>query len=214
MIACHQPQLVIIDLLMPGMDGMELCRRIKEDIAFCHIPVILLTATADHETQLLCYRNGADDYITKPFHQDLLLVRIQNLIRSRESLREKFTHNSAEVHSKTAQTVSPDQKFISRVMELIEQNMDNASFGAADMTSRLGMCRTLIHLKLKEHTGYATAELIRITRLKRARQLLRDKQYRVSEVCYMVGFTDPHYFSKSFKSLFGRSPSRELGIRH
>ena len=200
------PTLIISDVMMPAMDGMTFCQRIREDIEVSHIPVILLTAKTSVETQLNGFRNGADDYITKPFNETVLLARIHNLIRSREKLRESFREKLV-LEPREITVSSADEQFLEKALSVVEANLHDAEFGVADLVREIGMSRSLVYLKLKELINHSPAEFIKVTRLKRASQLLREKKHRVSDVCYLVGFTDPHYFSISFKKFFHQTPS-------
>ncbi len=200
------PKLIISDVMMPTVDGVAFCQRIKEDIAVSHIPVILLTAKTSVETQLDGFRNGADDYITKPFNETVLLARIHNLIRSRDRLRESFREKIV-LDPREITVSSADETFLQKALSVVESNLHNAGFGVADLVKEIGMSRSLVYLKLKELLNHSPAEFIKITRLKRACQLLREKKHRVSDVCYLVGFTDPHYFTISFKKFFHKTPS-------
>ncbi|HYG40412.1 MAG TPA: two-component regulator propeller domain-containing protein [Cytophagales bacterium] len=204
------PKLIISDLMMPEMDGMEFCKRVKTDINISHIPVVLLTAKTDKASQIEGYETGADDYITKPFNKDLLMARIENLIQSREKLRRSYK-SKLDLNPTEILITSVDEKFLQNALSIVEQHIADAEFGTSALVHELGMSRTLVHMKFKELTDLSTGEFIKITRLKRAAQLLKEKKHRVSDVCYLVGFTDPHYFSKSFKSVYGVSPSNFTG---
>ncbi|HYG38574.1 MAG TPA: response regulator [Cytophagales bacterium] len=207
----HFPNLIISDLMMPEMDGMEFCLRIKEDFEISHIPVILLTAKTDEESKIEGYEKGADDYITKPFSKDLLMARIDNLIRSRNKLRESFKEKVI-LEPKKVTVSSPDEKFLVKAMEIVESNIHNSEFDATEFVKGMGMSRSLVYMKLKELINLSPAEFIKITRLKRACQLLKEKKYRISDVCYMIGFTDPHYFTISFKKLYGKTPTEFIEV--
>jgi ligand-binding sensor domain-containing protein/signal transduction histidine kinase/DNA-binding response OmpR family regulator len=200
------PTLIISDVMMPAMDGMAFCQRLRADIEVSHIPVILLTAKTSVETQLNGLRNGADDYITKPFNETVLLARVHNLIASRERLRASFREKLV-LEPREVTVSSADEQFLQKALAIVEREMHNAEFGVADLVREIGMSRSLVYLKLKELINHSPAEFIKVTRLKRASQLLREKKYRVSDVCYLVGFTDPHYFTISFKKFFHQTPS-------
>ncbi len=202
----HLPKLIISDVMMPTMDGLEFCQRIKEDIEVSHIPVILLTAKASIEAQVTGFDNGADDYITKPFNKAVLVARIENLIQSRNRLRDLFKEKVIlEPHEITV--TSADEKFLQQALKIVEANLHNSEFGVAGLVKEIGMSRSLVYMKLKELINYSPAEFIKITRLRRACQLLREKKHRISDVCYLVGFTDPHYFTISFKKMYHKTPS-------
>lgn len=200
------PNLIISDIMMPEMDGIELCRRIKSNFATSHVPVILLTARSGVNEQIEGLETGADDYIIKPFNKEVLLLKVNNLIVAREKLRGLFSSKmSIEPHEITV--TSADEKFIAHALSIVEKNIDDPSFGAAGLVSELGVSRTLAHMKFKELTQTSTSEFIKTIRLKRACQLLKMNKLRVSEVGYKVGFSDPQYFTKSFKNYFGITPT-------
>lgn len=201
------PHLIISDIMMPEVDGIALCQQLKENIATSHIPVILLTAKALQEVQIESYQTGADDFITKPFQAEVLLARIENLINSRDKLRQLFKKKLEVIPSEMTET-SVDEKFMIKALEIVEKNIDNPDFGSAELVSELNMSRTVVHLKFKKLADVSTSEFIKNIRLKKACQLLKQNKHRVSDVCYMVGFTDPKYFRKSFKKLFGYAPSQ------
>lgn len=172
-----QPSLIICDLMMPGMNGMIFCNKLKSDIEMSHIPVILLTAKANIESQIEGFENGADDYLTKPFAEDLLVSRINNLIASRERLRNLF-RSKLEVTPRDLQVTSADENFLLNALEIVEHNIDDASFGAAELVEVIGISKSVVHRKFKELTGLSTGEFIKTTRLKRACQLLKDMSHR------------------------------------
>ncbi len=201
------PHLIICDIMMPGIDGLEFCRLIKSDISTSHIPVILLTAKTGVEAQLAGYHEGADEYLVKPFQKDLLMARIQNLITSRKKLREAFK-SKIDIQPHDIAVTSVDEKFLNKALEIIEKNINNPDFGSPEMVSALGLSRTFVHLKFKKLTNFSTGEFIKNVRLKRAAQLLKQRKHRISEISYMVGFDNPKYFSKSFKTQFGCSPAQ------
>jgi YesN/AraC family two-component response regulator len=203
------PQLIISDIMMPEMDGIEFCHMIKSDISTSHIPVMLLTAKAGIESQLEGYHEGADEYIIKPFQKDLMIVRIENLIASRKKLREAFK-SKIDIEPHDIAVTSVDEKFLQKALEIIEKNISDPDFGSPELVAGLGLSRTFIHLKFKKLTNFSTGEFIKNVRLKRAGQLLKQRKHRISEVGYMVGFANPKYFSKSFKVQFGCSPAQYI----
>lgn len=200
------PDLVISDIVLPGMDGIEICRKIKTDRRTSHIPVILLTAQTTNEQKISGFEAGADDYITKPFTYEILESRIRNLIRQREALRKSF-QNQIEVEPSNIEVISLDKKFIQKAIEIVEKNIDNADFSVEELSHELNMSRVNLYKKLLSLTGKTPIEFIRIIRLKRAAQLLRESQLTVSEIAYKVGFNNPKYFTKYFKEEFGILPS-------
>ena len=201
------PDLIISDIMMPGMDGIELCRRVKADKNICHIPLILLTARSTEEEQFEGLETGADDYIIKPFNFQILEAKISNLITLRRNLKQVFRNNlKIEPHDITI--TSLDEQFISKALDLIEKNISKADFTVEELSRDLGMSRTLLYKKILTLTGKPPLEFIRTLRLKRAAQLLQKSQLNVSEIAFQVGFNDPKYFRKHFKNEFGVLPSR------
>jgi DNA-binding response OmpR family regulator len=205
------PDLIVSDLMMPEMDGYELCTRIKTDERTSHIPVILLTALATSEGRLTGLETGADDYLTKPFDTRELDVRIQNLITSRRKLREHFSNQLRqpvmfEIQPSQVEVVSADEKFLHRVTQVVEANMSNELFSVDDFSVEIGMSRMQLHRKLKSLTNHSASDFIRIMRLKRAAQLLEARAGNVTEISYLVGFNSLAYFSKCFHDYFGIQP--------
>jgi signal transduction histidine kinase/DNA-binding response OmpR family regulator len=201
-----QTDLVISDVMMPVMNGVELCHLLKGDEITSHIPVILLTARADHESKLEGLRTGADDYIIKPFNMPELLARINNLIEQRKKLIRKYKDRIVVQPHEI--TVTPlDERFIQRALHLIENNLDNIAFDVEKMTSELGISRTNLHRKLKSITGMSTSEFIQDFRLRRAALLIEKRADSISQIAYQVGFNDQSYFTKCFKKKFGKTPS-------
>lgn len=200
------PDLVLSDIAMPEMDGIELCRQLKTDVSTSHIPVILLTARTSLIYKLDGYDTGADDYVTKPFNLQLLEARIRNLIRIRQQLKRRFSHGIDLSPSEVAVT-SLDEKFMQQVMGIVEDHMDDFEFSVEQLSKEVGMSRMQLYRKLKALTGKSPNQVLRTIRMKRAAQLLKTGQYNVSEVTYMVGFQDLKYFRERFKEEFGVSPS-------
>jgi ligand-binding sensor domain-containing protein/signal transduction histidine kinase/DNA-binding response OmpR family regulator len=200
------PDIIISDVMMPEMDGAELCRKIKATVSTSHIPVILLTARTSITHKKEGYETGADSYVTKPFSVDLLGSRVENLLKSRDQLKKYFTR--AMLFQPTVVNVeSPDDKFIRQLIELIEKNISEPDFDITKLTNELGMSRPVIYRKVKALTDYSIVEFIRTIKMNRAAQLLRTGQYRVSQAAYMVGFNDPKYFTRCFKEQFNINPS-------
>ncbi len=200
------PDLVITDLMMPGMDGVELCRRLKTDERTSHIPVIMLTAKATVESRIEGLETGADAYMTKPFNMRELLTRLKNLIEQRKQLRERFSKETDLSPSDIAVT-SVDERFLNKAIKIIEDNLGDCDFDVTAMTGEIGMSRMQLFRKLKALTGQTPSEFIRTIRLKRAAQLLRKKFGNVAEITYEVGFNNLSYFAKCFRELYGVSPS-------
>ena len=200
------PDLIISDVMMPKMDGMELCRILKSDKRTDHIPIILLTARASAESKIEGLETGADDYLTKPFEAYELLVRIRNLIEGRKKLRERFSRGITLQPASIPMT-SMDEKLLQHVMKIMEEHMGDSSFGVEAFGREAGMSRTQLHRKLKALTDQSPGDFIRMMRLKRAAELLNNQVGSIAEVAFMVGFNDPSYFTKCFQKQFGRTPS-------
>lgn len=197
--------LIICDIMMPGMDGLEFCEHIKTDVNTSHIPVILLTAKIATENQVEGYEKGADDYICKPFSIILLKTRIANIIEQREKLQLKIKALNLEP-SKISPT-SVDEKFLEKTIGLIEENISNHEYTIDELSFSIGLNHDNFYRKIKNLTGMSAAKFIRMIRLKRAKQLLENSDYTISEILYQVGFSNPSYFAKCFKQQFGVSPT-------
>ncbi len=192
--------------MMPLMNGFAMTEKLKKDERTSHIPVILLTAKAGQEHKLEGLETGADDYLLKPFDAHELLTRIQNLVNQRKLLRKKF---AGEILLKPSEVTvnSADKNFLNKVMEAIEANMHEEDFGVEQLAREAAMSRSQLHRKLVALTGQPPSEVLRNTRLLRAKELLTKKAASPSEVAYKVGFNSHTYFSKCFKDEFGMSPS-------
>jgi signal transduction histidine kinase/ligand-binding sensor domain-containing protein/DNA-binding response OmpR family regulator len=201
------PDLIISDVMMPGLDGLGLCQQLKTDERTSHIPLILLTAKADWESKLQGLETGADDYLTKPFKMEELQARIKNLMESRKKLRERFS-KQIHINPQEISVTSTDERFLQRVLSLLETNMANAGFDVEAFSKEIGLSRTHLHRKLTALTGQAPNEFIRTVRLKRAALLLQQHHGNISEIAYAVGFSSVSYFTKCFKDFYGVTPVR------
>ncbi|MGI9549677.1 MAG: hybrid sensor histidine kinase/response regulator transcription factor, partial [Aurantibacter sp.] len=201
------PELVITDLMMPRMSGIELCKKLKTNVHTSHIPVIMLTAKAGQANKIEGLETGADDYITKPFDARELLVRAKNLIEQRQKLRELYANNRLQLDPKKIAVTSIDQKFLEQLLALLEDKFSDGAFGVPQIQEALAMSKSQLHRKLKALTNEAPGELLRNFRLKRAAQLLSQKADTVTQIAYRVGFNDLSYFAKCFKELYGVVPS-------
>jgi signal transduction histidine kinase/ligand-binding sensor domain-containing protein/DNA-binding response OmpR family regulator len=203
------PDLIVSDVMMPKIDGIQLCHQLKTEEITSHIPVILLTARASEQSKVDGLETGADDYLTKPFNVRELHVRIKNLINQRKRLRERFSHE-VTLKAKEIAVTSTDEKFLNRAMEIVEKHMAEAEFDTQSMAWEVGMSRMQLHRKLSALTNHTPREFIRVYRLKRAAQLLDKKAGNVTEIAYEVGFNNISHFAKRFRELFGVSPSEYL----
>jgi YesN/AraC family two-component response regulator len=202
----HIPDLIVSDIIMPEMNGIELCKNIKTDERTSHIPVILLTAKSSVEDKLEGLETGADDYLTKPFNISELKVRVSNLIDQRKKLRERF-RKEILLEPKEIAVTSADEKFLFRISNIIEKHIADYDFTVDYFAREVGMSRMQLHRKLNAVTGHAASDFIRNFRLKRAANLLKGKHGNIGEIAYDVGFNNPSYFSECFKKLFGVLPS-------
>jgi signal transduction histidine kinase/ligand-binding sensor domain-containing protein/DNA-binding response OmpR family regulator len=200
------PDIIISDIMMSKMDGIELCTKIKENLTTSHIPVILLTSKGANESRIEGYKAGADEYISKPFSLELLETRIDNLIESRKKLRDIF--NTAAIPDPVKITSNPtDQKFLNKAIQLVEENLDNSEFGVSEFATNMSVSRTLLHRKLTALTNQSASDFINTIRLKKSRELMISGEFNISEVAYAVGYNDPKYYSRIFRKYFGISPS-------
>jgi signal transduction histidine kinase/ligand-binding sensor domain-containing protein/DNA-binding response OmpR family regulator len=202
----HFPAIIITDVMMPIMDGLEFCEKIKSNRITCHIPVIMLSAKTSDDSQISGIESGADDYIAKPFNIQILKKKVARLIDNQQRLKDYIKHNLT-FSPKEVTVTSQDEKFMAKVMEIIEENMPNSEFTVEDFTKEIGMCNTQFYSKLKALTGMSANSLLRSMRLKRAVQLLEAGVTSISDIAYDVGFNNPKYFSKCFKEEFGKVPS-------
>ena len=200
------PDLIISDIMMPGMDGIALCEAVKRDERTSHIPLIMLTAVGGYESKIEGLQTGADDYLTKPFYSQELLVRVKNLITQRQQLRKKFGQQVV-LQPKNITISNVDQLFLERVENAIEKYLSDPEFGVPQLQEALSMSKTQFHRKMKALTDQAPGEFLRNYRLKRAAQLLEQNGGSVTEIAFSVGFGSLSYFTRSFKDLFGASPS-------
>ena len=217
------PDIIITDLMMPEMNGLELAHEIKENEITSHIPIVVLTAKTDLDTQVDALKTGADDFITKPFSSTYLRARIDNILMQRRRLQERFLSNlptfnegrkhTVEINPETPKVESYDEKLLARLMQVMEENMDNSDFTVDDLVAGAGLGRSVFFKKIKSLTGLAPVEFIREVRIKRAAQLIETGQFTISQVTYMVGNNDPRYFSRVFKQRYGLTP-KEYKEKH
>lgn len=203
----HDPDLIVSDIMMPVMDGMELCRLVKTNQEYSHIPIILLTAKSTHEDKVAGFKVGADEYITKPFDLDILESRVEYLIHLRQKFIKEY-QKSLRIESNPDIITNLDEKLLNRILELINKHLSDAEFSVNQLSKELGVSRVHLYKKTMSLTGKTPIELIRLVRLRKAADLLAAGQLTISEISYDVGFGDPRYFSKQFKNEFGVLPSR------
>ncbi len=201
------PDIVLSDVIMPVMNGYDLCRSVKSDVATSHIPVILLTGMTDRESVIRGLESGADDYIVKPFDMSVLKARIRNILNERQRLKEAVLHSS-NASARNEWSNKLDQEFMDKVISVVQKELSNSEFQINDLCRELAMSRTAFYNKLKSLTGQGPNDFIRIYRLERSKEYLADHRYSIAEVSDMVGFSDAKYFSVCFKKQFGVSPSR------
>ena len=197
------PDLIVCDVMMPVMDGLEMCRRVKAETATSHVPVILLTSNAHENQRAEGYDCGADAYITKPFSSKVLLSRVRNLLENRKRLKYVYASGADDEGRDEA---DPDSRFMADFGRVVRERMSDSSLSVETISSALGLSRVQMYRKVKQLTGQSPVEIIRVTRLKKAERLLKTTQMTVSEISYDVGFSSPSYFSKCFKDYFGCQP--------
>ena len=210
----HVPDLIVSDVMMPVMNGLEFCQQVKKDIISSHILVILLTARALSKHQIEGYESGADAYLTKPFTPELLLARISNLLQSRHQLKDLWTMKPAtEPAAAPAAIVAPDptaieDEFICRFKKIVEERLSDSNLSVEELAADMGLSRVQLYRKVKALTGNTPVDLLRKARLAQAQKLLLESNLTVSEVAYQVGFASPSYFTKCYKDEFGTVPGK------
>jgi YesN/AraC family two-component response regulator len=203
------PDLIITDVMMPKVDGNELTRSLKNNENTSHIPIIMLTAKSSVESKIEGLENEADDYLTKPFNITELQLRIKNILKSRHKLQEKY-NKSITVNPSEITTTSVDEKFLSKLLKIVEDNMSNSGFSVEFLCDAVGMSRANIHKKLKQLLNQSATEFINSVRLKRAAQLIRKNTGNISEIAYDVGYNNLSYFSRAFKKHFNMTPKEMM----
>ncbi len=210
------PDLIISDVMMPEKDGLEVCEALKNDARTSHIPIILLTAKADLESRLAGLRRGAEVYLAKPFMEEELRITVANLLETRRKLQEKYRNTgfglpAAEQEAAKEQVLGSvfdlENDFLQKTMTVIDENLDNAEFGNAELSRSMLMSESQLHRKIKALTNLSLSVFIRSVRLRRGKSLLQTTDLSVSEIAYAVGFTDPAYFSRTFSAEFGIAPT-------
>lgn len=214
------PDLIISDIMMPAMDGLDMVKNIKENREICHIPIILLSAKSSLDDRISGLEQGIDDYITKPFSATYLKIRIKSLLHQRKELQEIYWKAWSEKLNNTQETtleekltpsqpqiISYDEQFMQQVMQVMEEQMENSELTVDEFAQLLNLGRSVFYQKLKSIIGLSPVDFIREIRIKRAVQLIDSGEYNFSQVAYMTGFNDPKYFGKCFKRQMGMTPS-------
>lgn len=203
------PDLVISDIAMEEMDGLELCRKIKENSALSHIPVILLTASKNPETHLQGISDGADDYITKPFDDDMLVARVESLLRNRSNLRKYFL-DSITLKENTQKVPVEYQEILKKCIDIVESNIHKRDFTIKNFALEMGMSHRTLYTKIKIISGQTLNAFIRSVRIRRAAMLMLTEDINITQASAEVGFEDPKYFRQQFVKLFGMTPSEYI----
>ncbi|PZR28125.1 MAG: two-component system response regulator [Citrobacter freundii] len=205
-------QLVVSDIMMPVMDGYKLCANIKSNFEYSHIPVILLTAKNTLQSRIEGLETGADAYIEKPFSPEHLQVQIANLLSNRNKIREYFA-SSPLVHIKTMAYSKADEQFLEKLNEIVYKNIENTALSVDQLADNLNMSRASLYRKIKAISDLTPNELINLTRLKKAAELLAEHEYRIYEVAEMTGFSSQTHFGKNFTKQFGISPTEYVAMK-
>lgn len=228
MAAKYVPDIVLCDVMMPVMDGMECCRRIKEEVSTSHIPVLMLTACSLDEQRMQGYRSGADAYLTKPFDAEMLRSRCANLLANRRRITElyKSENGAPVVTAPSASSSEPeapkkvvsdiDSEFYARFLTIAEKEISKPEVGVDEIAAMMGLGRSQFYRKIKALTNFSPVELLRQMRLKHARTLLTTTEKNISEIAYETGFSTPAYFTKCFRDVYGKTPTElreELGMK-
>ena len=208
----HIPDIIVTDIMMPIMDGYELCTRLKQNLKTSHIPIIMLTARASEEHQLEGINTGADSYMPKPFEIKMLKAQIKNLLENRKKIRKKYS-NDFILEPSDVDYNSMDEEFLKKTIELIELNISDPDLSIEKLSADLNMSRSQMYRKVKALTDLSPVEFVRIIKIKRAAQLIRKRSHNISEIAYMVGFSDINYFRRCFKQIFGMTPSKYISTK-
>jgi CheY-like chemotaxis protein/AraC-like DNA-binding protein/two-component sensor histidine kinase len=199
------PDLIVSDVMMPVMDGFEACEKLKSDFRTDHIPIVMLTARADMGSKISGLQQGADAYLSKPFNREELLAHIDNLIKIREKLKEKY---SQSILSYDESKPKVSNKFLDKIKDVVMEHLSDDTFGIQNICSEIGVSRAQFHRKLKALTGLSASIFIREIRLANAFKMIKETTLNISEIAYSVGFTDPNYFSKLFHEKYHKTPSQ------
>jgi YesN/AraC family two-component response regulator len=208
----NKPELIISDLMMPVMDGLQFLQEVRKNKIMHDIPFIMLTARADDEDRLSGYKAKADEYMTKPFNSEELILRVSNLLQTRKHLEEKFSKKVIAIDFEDQEMISADKDFLNRLKKIVIENIANSDFGMQDFAEKAFLSERQLRRKITELTSLSPIEFIRQIRLQKAKELLENKvYYSIAEVSAAVGFKNPHYFSRMYKNMQGISPHHQLG---
>jgi YesN/AraC family two-component response regulator len=202
----HMPDIIISDIMMPEMDGIQFCQKIKSDFSTSHIPVILLTAKSGDENQIQGLKTGADAYISKPYNPELLQVTIDNLTTNRKLLRTKFAEQPNFVPAEVVSN-KMDEQFLVKIIQLIENDLDSDTLDVTKLSREVAMSRSVLYRKLKALTGNSIQDFVRVVKLRKAARLLLESDSPISDVAFQSGFSNSKHFSTAFKRQFGKTPS-------
>lgn len=206
----HTPDIILSDIMMPNMDGLELCRKIKDNISLCHIPVILLTAKISRESKILGYKAGADDYITKPFDPEILVMKIQRIMEGRKIIQEKISNSPDKIPNEISTRNNAETKFLEQLFQILEKNIDNSAMDVEFLAKELSIGRTIMYEKINVLTGQSVADFMKTYRLNRAAQIIKSGESIISEVVWKVGFKSHAHFTRAFKQKFNCTPSQYM----
>lgn len=208
-----KPDILVSDVKMPEIDGIVLCKQIKDNFETSHIPVILLSALNEKDDILKGLQTGIDDYITKPFDVSILKAKINNLISNRNIAKERFLSASEPIAKDTSYANLQDQTFVEKAVKLVQEQIDNPRFSVIQFAQEMGISKSLLYEKLKALIGQTPNDFVKVIRLKRSVELLKQGKYNINEVATLTGFEDPKYFSTCFKKLYGKTPSKYFAKR-
>jgi YesN/AraC family two-component response regulator len=207
MALAQKPEIIVTDIMMPVMDGLEMCQKLKENIATSLIPLVMLTAKDDQNTEIQGYNLGIDAFIPKPFEIDYLSNRLQSVLDRRNMLVQK-ARQEAMIQPKAIEVLSGDEKFLKKITQVIEEEITNSDLNVNLLSNKTGYSSKQVYRRIKALTGQTAVDYIRSVRLKKAAMLLSRKTFTVAEVMYMVGFSNHSYFAKRFHEMFGKSPKQ------
>lgn len=204
----YKPDVILSDIMMPNMDGYELCKQVKRNISLCHIPFILLTAKTSHESKMKGYALGADDYITKPFEPEILIVKIQRILENRKNVQSQLSNSPHIIPNELRDKNSADSAFLEKLLKILETNLDNSEMDVEFLAKELSISRTVMYEKINVLTGQPVADFIKTYRLNRAAQMIKKGEARISEIVWSVGFKSHAHFTRAFKQKFNCTPSQ------